>query len=52
VHCSYPVVHQTVRCANGQKARIVYQMEIQRLLAALGLYKGPLGAWSSTPSLH
>jgi hypothetical protein len=26
-----------VRCANRQKARIAYQMEIQRLLAALGL---------------
>jgi hypothetical protein len=31
------VVHQTIRCANGQKARIASQMEIQRLLAALGL---------------
>jgi hypothetical protein len=27
----------TVRCAHGQKARIAYQMELQRLLAALGL---------------
>jgi hypothetical protein len=35
--CSCPVVHRTVRCANGQKARISYQMEFQRLLAALGL---------------
>jgi hypothetical protein len=35
VHC--PVVHQTVRCTNGQKTRIAYQMELQRLLAALGL---------------
>jgi hypothetical protein len=41
-----------VRCVNRQKARITYQMEIQRLLAALGLLKGPLGVWSSTPSLH
>jgi hypothetical protein len=37
VHCSCPVVHRTVRCANGQKARIVYKMETQHLLAALGL---------------
>jgi hypothetical protein len=37
VHCSCPVVHRTVWCANRQKARIAYQMEIQRLLAALGL---------------
>jgi hypothetical protein len=36
-HCSYPVVHRTVRCAHGQKATIAYQMELQRLLAALGL---------------
>jgi hypothetical protein len=31
------VVHRTVRCANQQKAGIAYQMEIQQLLAALGL---------------
>jgi hypothetical protein len=37
VHCSCPVVHHIVRCANRQKARIAYQMEIQRLLAALGI---------------
>jgi hypothetical protein len=37
VHCSCPVVHHTVRCANGQKTRIVHQMEFQRLLPALGL---------------
>jgi hypothetical protein len=37
VHGSCPVVHRTVRYANGQKARIAYQMEIQRLLAGLGL---------------
>jgi hypothetical protein len=36
-HCSCLVVHRTVRCANRQKARIANQMEIQRLLAALGL---------------
>jgi hypothetical protein len=29
------IVH--VQCANGQKVRIAYQMEIQRLLAALGI---------------
>jgi hypothetical protein len=36
-HCSCPVVHQTVRCAHGQKAIIAYQMELKRLLAVLGL---------------
>jgi hypothetical protein len=36
-HYSCPMVHRTVRCANRQKARIAYEMEIQRLLAALGL---------------
>jgi hypothetical protein len=36
-HCSCPVAHRTIRCANRQKARIAYQMEIQRLLAALEL---------------
>jgi hypothetical protein len=41
VHC--PVGHQTVRCAHGQKATIAYQMELQRLLAALGLYERELG---------
>jgi hypothetical protein len=35
VHC--PVCHRTVRCTDEQKARIAYQMELQRLLAALGL---------------
>jgi hypothetical protein len=35
VHC--PVCHRTVRCTDEQKARIAYQMEFQRLLAALGL---------------
>jgi hypothetical protein len=33
----YPVVHRTVPCAHGQKATITFQMELQRLLAALGL---------------
>jgi hypothetical protein len=32
-----PVVHQTVRCTTRQKARIAYQIDVQRLLAALGL---------------
>jgi hypothetical protein len=36
-HCSCLVVHRTVWCAHVQKTRIVYQMELQRLLAALGL---------------
>jgi hypothetical protein len=31
------VVHQTIRCATRQKARIAFQLELQRLLAALGL---------------
>jgi hypothetical protein len=35
--CSCPVVHQTVRCATRQKARIAFQMDLQQLLAALGL---------------
>jgi hypothetical protein len=32
-----PVVHRTVRCTTRQKARIAYQIDLQRLLAALGL---------------
>ena len=36
-YCSLSGVHWIVRCAHGQKARIAYQMELQRLLAALGL---------------
>jgi hypothetical protein len=28
-HCSCPEAHRTVWCANRQKARIAYQMEIQ-----------------------
>jgi hypothetical protein len=40
-HCSCPVGHRTVRCANRQKTRIAYQMEIQRLLAALGYKRDP-----------
>jgi hypothetical protein len=45
-----PVVHRTVRCARRQKARIAFLECNQRLLAALGLYKGPLGAWREIPS--
>jgi hypothetical protein len=32
-----PVVHRTVRCTTRQKARMVFQIDLQRLLAALGL---------------
>jgi hypothetical protein len=35
--CSCPMVHRTVRCATRQKARIAFQMDLQRLLAVLGL---------------
>jgi hypothetical protein len=34
---SCPVVHRTVRCTTRQMARIAYQIDLQRLLAALGL---------------
>jgi hypothetical protein len=43
VHCL--VVHQTVRCAHGQKATKAFQMEFKRLLAVLGHKKG-------TPCTH
>jgi hypothetical protein len=36
-YCSCPVVHRTVRCATRHKARISFQLDLQRLLAALGL---------------
>jgi hypothetical protein len=36
-YSSCPVVHRTVRCTTRQKARIVFQVDLQRLLAALGL---------------
>jgi hypothetical protein len=36
-YCSCPVVHRTVQCATRQKARIAFQLDLQRLLAALGL---------------
>jgi hypothetical protein len=32
-----PVVHRTVRCTTRQKARNAFQVDLQRLLAALGL---------------
>jgi hypothetical protein len=32
-----PVAHRTVRCATRQKARIAFHVDLQRLLAALGL---------------
>jgi hypothetical protein len=34
---SCPVVHRTVRCTTRQKARFAFQVDLQRLLAALGL---------------
>jgi hypothetical protein len=37
VYRTYPVAHRTVRCATRQKARIVFHVDLQRLLAALGL---------------
>jgi hypothetical protein len=40
-----------VRCTHGQKATKAYQMKLQRLLGPLGLKKGSLGAWSSTPNI-
>jgi hypothetical protein len=39
VHCL--VVHRTVRCAHGQKATMVFQMELQQLLSALGYKREP-----------
>jgi hypothetical protein len=36
-YSSYPVAHRTVRCATRQKARMAFQVCLQRLLAALGL---------------
>jgi hypothetical protein len=37
VYRTYPVAHRTVRCATRQKARMAFQVCLQRLLAALGL---------------
>jgi hypothetical protein len=36
-YCSCPVVHRTVRCTTRQKARLAFQVGLQRLIAALGL---------------
>jgi hypothetical protein len=36
-YSSCPVAHRTVRCAARQKARMAFQVCLQRLLAALGL---------------
>jgi hypothetical protein len=36
-YCGCPVVHRTVRCTTRQKARIAFQVDLQRLLAFLGL---------------
>jgi hypothetical protein len=36
-YSSCPVAHRTVRCATRQKARMAFQVCLQRLLAALGL---------------
>jgi hypothetical protein len=33
----YLMVHRTVRCSHRQKATMTFQMELQRLLAILGL---------------
>jgi hypothetical protein len=37
VYRTCPVEHRTVRCATRQKARMAFQVCLQRLLAALGL---------------
>jgi hypothetical protein len=37
VYRTFPVVHQTVRCATRQKARIAFHVDLQWLLAALGV---------------
>jgi hypothetical protein len=36
-----PVVHRTVRCTTRQKARMVFQIDLQWLLAALGIKGTP-----------
>jgi hypothetical protein len=36
-YSSCPVVHRTVWCTTRQKARIAFQVDPQRLFAALGL---------------
>jgi hypothetical protein len=37
MNSSCPVVHRAVRCTTRQKARLAFQVGLQRLLAALGL---------------
>jgi hypothetical protein len=37
IYRTCPVAHRTVRCATRQKARIAFHVDLQRLLAALGL---------------
>jgi hypothetical protein len=37
VYRTCPVAHWTIRCATRQKARIAFLVDLQRLLAALGL---------------
>jgi hypothetical protein len=37
VYRTCPMAHRTVRCATRQKARIAFHVDLQRLLAALGL---------------
>jgi hypothetical protein len=37
VYRTCPVAHRTVRCATRQKARIAFHVDLQRLLATLGL---------------
>jgi hypothetical protein len=36
-YSDYPVVHRTVRCTTRQKARMAFQIDLQQLLATLGL---------------
>jgi hypothetical protein len=36
-----PMVHWTVRCTTRQKAGIAFQVDLQRLLAALGYKRDP-----------
>jgi hypothetical protein len=37
VYSDCPVAHRTVRCATRQKARMAFLIDLQRLLATLGL---------------
>jgi hypothetical protein len=41
VYRTCPVAHRTVRCTTRQKARMTFQVCLQRLLAALGLKRDP-----------